>query len=67
MKMNLVFNYIKFRISWLNGIRLLLAVTFAGEGISSGNYWFLGLTLMFVYQITQNKICGPEGCSIPKK
>ena len=62
-----VLNYIRMRISWLNGIRLLLAVTFAGEALNSGNYLFLGLTLMFAYQITQNKICGPDGCEIPKK
>jgi len=65
--MNTAVLYFKNRLTALNVIRLLLAVTFAGEAINSGSYWLLGITLLFIYQITQNKTCGPNGCTIPEK
>ena len=65
--MNSVIFYLQQRFTWLNGIRLLLAITFLGEAISSRNYWMLAITLVFLVQISQNKICGPQGCEIQKK
>jgi hypothetical protein len=55
---------IKNRINTLNIIRLIVGVSFVGEGIHSQSVLFGAVGLVFLVQILLNKKCAAEGCEI---
>jgi len=59
-----MFLAIKNRINALNIIRLVVGVSFVGEGIHSQSVLFGAVGLVFLMQIFLNKKCAAEGCEI---
>ena len=62
-----MFLAIKNRINTLNIIRLVVGISFIGEGLHSENIVFGLVGAVFLVQILFNKKCAAEGCEVDSK
>lgn len=59
-----MFREIKNRITTLNIIRLVVGVSFIGEGLHAENILFGIIGGVFLVQIIFNKKCSADGCKV---